>query len=346
MKKRKNIWEIIKIVLILYLLIQTFITIFQECDINELKNFDISQFQGISIITVFGNFILIFVLVLFFTLIKNLLVTLALIGITIGNQKYKKQKLDKNDLKKYKGYYREILTEYNPLNLSFVDDFNVNNPETIIAELLYLEKNGYVTKDNDKLIVNKKDERLSEAENYILDNINDGKLQITSTFNLETKIQQDSAKQKIVKTQETSKAELQKNNRTEAIICVVAWIIMFILFTITDGKTISIKNDTLALILFIILGIYMIGTVFLPFIMLATNIAYSIKFYMNPYIRTKKGKELNMYMEGLKNYLKDYSMLNEKTEEDITLWDEYLIYSVLFGQNKKIIEEYKNIVLF
>lgn len=100
MKKRKNIWEIIKIVLILYLLIQTFITIFQECDINELKNFDISQFQGISIITVFGNFILIFVLVLFFTLIKNLLVTLALIGITIGNQKYKKQKLDKNDLKK------------------------------------------------------------------------------------------------------------------------------------------------------------------------------------------------------------------------------------------------------
>ena len=117
----------------MYLLIQTFITIFQKCDINELKNFDISQFQGISIITVFGNCILIFILVLFFTLVKNLLVTLALIGITIGNQKYKIQKLDENDFKKYKGYYREILTEYNPLNLSFVDDFSVNNPETTIT---------------------------------------------------------------------------------------------------------------------------------------------------------------------------------------------------------------------
>ncbi len=104
MKKRKNIYEIIKTILILYLLIQAFITIFQKCDINELKNFDISQFQGISIITVFGNCILIFILVLFFTLVKNLLVTLALIGITIGNQKYKIQKLDENDLKKYKGY--------------------------------------------------------------------------------------------------------------------------------------------------------------------------------------------------------------------------------------------------
>ena len=133
-------------------------------------------------------------------------------------------------------------------------------------------------------------------------------MQITSTFNLETKIQQDSAKQKIVKTQETSKAELQKNNRTETIIWVVAWIIMFMFFTIADGKTMSINNGTLSLILFIILGIYIIGTALLPFIMLASNIAYLIKFYMNPYIRTKKGKELNMYMEGLKNYLKDLIM--------------------------------------
>lgn len=36
-------------------------------------------------------------------------------------------------------------------------------------------------------------------------------------------------------------------------------------------------------------------------------------------------------------------MLNEKSLEALTLWDDYFIYSVMFGQNKKAIRELKKL---
>lgn len=56
--------------------------------------------------------------------------------------------------------------------------------------------------------------------------------------------------------------------------------------------------------------------------------------------RTSKGRELNLKLEGLKEYLKDYSLLDEREVKEIELWEDYLIYSVMFGQNKNIVEEF------
>ena len=60
--------------------------------------------------------------------------------------------------------------------------------------------------------------------------------------------------------------------------------------------------------------------------------------------RTQKGKELNKKLEGLKHYLEDYSLLSEREAKEIELWEDYLIYSVMFGQNKKVIEEYEKYI--
>ena len=60
-----------------------------------------------------------------------------------------------------------------------------------------------------------------------------------------------------------------------------------------------------------------------------------------PYRRTNKAKELNKKLEGLKNYLKNYSMLDEIEAEAISLWEDYIIYSVIFKQNKNILSDYK-----
>ena len=62
------------------------------------------------------------------------------------------------------------------------------------------------------------------------------------------------------------------------------------------------------------------------------------------YKRTQKGKEINKKLEGLKHYLKDYSLLSEREAKEIELWEDYLIYSVMFGQNKKVIEEYEKYI--
>ena len=50
----------------------------------------------------------------------------------------------------------------------------------------------------------------------------------------------------------------------------------------------------------------------------------------------------NVDFGPLKKYLEDYSMIQEKTEKQLTIWEDYLIYSVIFNQNSKLIEEYEN----
>ena len=56
------------------------------------------------------------------------------------------------------------------------------------------------------------------------------------------------------------------------------------------------------------------------------------------------GKKIHDKLEGLKNFLKDFSKIEDKKRESIVLWDDYLIYSVLFGINKNIINEYKQMI--
>lgn len=65
---------------------------------------------------------------------------------------------------------------------------------------------------------------------------------------------------------------------------------------------------------------------------------YIIKSKKNNYIRTTKGEAINEKLEGLKNYLKDFSLMNEKSEESLILWEDYLIYSVIFNQNVKVVK--------
>lgn len=62
-------------------------------------------------------------------------------------------------------------------------------------------------------------------------------------------------------------------------------------------------------------------------------------FMANQYKRTNEGKKINRKLEGLKLFLKDFTTLDKKEHKELLLWGDYLIYSVLFNQNKKIKDE-------
>jgi uncharacterized membrane protein len=53
----------------------------------------------------------------------------------------------------------------------------------------------------------------------------------------------------------------------------------------------------------------------------------------------KKAMELNEKMNGLKNFLKDFSILHERNSEELKIWKDYLIYSVVFEQNEEVKKE-------
>lgn len=96
-------------------------------------------------------------------------------------------------------------------------------------------------------------------------------------------------------------------------------------------------------ILDILNTLFLLGSIISVFVAVFMLIQ-QIKYFNKNYIRTIKGNELLNNAYALKNYLKDYSLIKNRTEEDLILWEYYLVYAVVLDVNvkikDKIIEKY------
>jgi len=101
----------------------------------------------------------------------------------------------------------------------------------------------------------------------------------------------------------------------------------------------NIPNKNIAILLLPVIFILFFIMIILPF----STIVYIKSYYrmnkQNPYIRNKQARNINEKLEGLRNYMKDFSQLSESQYNEIVLWEDYLIYSVILGQNSKIVKE-------
>lgn len=73
------------------------------------------------------------------------------------------------------------------------------------------------------------------------------------------------------------------------------------------------------------------------------HIPYLVGFIALNYILKKnelsaKENEIIMKLKALRNYIKDFSLLNEKDIEYINLWQQYLVMAIMFGLPKKILK--------
>lgn len=69
------------------------------------------------------------------------------------------------------------------------------------------------------------------------------------------------------------------------------------------------------------------------------NIIQQFIYMKKSYRRTIKGKMLLNKAYALKNYLKKYSLIHERKEEELILWEYYLIYAIVLNVNIKIEDE-------
>lgn len=56
---------------------------------------------------------------------------------------------------------------------------------------------------------------------------------------------------------------------------------------------------------------------------------------------TEDGERERQQWRGLAQYMKDFSMLNEKEIPDLVLWEKYLVYATTFGISDKVVEQLK-----
>lgn len=57
-------------------------------------------------------------------------------------------------------------------------------------------------------------------------------------------------------------------------------------------------------------------------------------------VLTKSGKEEYRKVLGLKNYIKDYSIMEKRDMDEVVLWDDYLIYATAFGIPNKVTDKF------
>lgn len=333
---------------------ESFITSYQK-EIQDMTEEDKKELENIKQMTdnefesyfkqkMYINILIILGISLGITLFKNIFLIILFIVIKLVNKKIRKEKLNKDDFKRSKDYYRDILYGYGACELSWIDDFKLEIPKDIIAELLQLENKKFIkiNENNIELLENFDTNTLNETQKYLLSCIEDGKVKNVSQIKLQETVRKDALQHKIVEQREESKKKKKKRMVKAILIAVIVNIVMKVAFNIISEM--NFENNMIPIISFIIYAIVFIIFSFYPMILIISYIIYNIKSTLDPYFRTKEGEELNRSIEGLKNYLKDYTLLDKQEKDGIVVWEEYLVYSVLFNQNKKMIEKYKSIV--
>ena len=92
--------------------------------------------------------------------------------------------------------------------------------------------------------------------------------------------------------------------------------------------------------------LFIIISIFAMFFNMKLTMGISIIFFIN-YIFFKSPKYSKFKQDdyiwkwiAFKKYLEDYSMLSEQDTNAIMLWEEYLVYAIALGVNRKIIKKY------
>lgn len=238
---------------------------------------------------------------------------------------YGKSELSKINFNKEKDYYREIIHNYSLIELSYIDNYRIDYKKDLVATLLSLKlKKKIDINENGIEIIDKTIDSLKKSEIYVLEHIEYNHLLINET-KLKEIVVAEALEDKVIRKEVF-------NDYFKRVISIILFIV--IMYLLYKYKEVYAFNSIFDLL-------YAIVEFFGKYILIC-SIAFLIGFLIskkNSYIRTSKGEEINKKLEGLKLFLKDFSNLSDKEKESLMLWEDYLIYSVLFNINKKIIDD-------
>ena len=326
---KRNVLKIITVCFWIYMII-SFVALTQECVLTlEFSRFSAQNSSPAAIMYIIQYWFKI-----------NFIFILIYLSIKFAVRRFKKDRLSKVDFINYKGYYRDILKKYSPAELSYIDNFEVSPRNDIPATLLSLNLKGKISFDkyNERIIIeNDNVDDLSGNEILVFNSIINGKVSYLDDSIFIKKVKEDALKNNLLSTSKFVTKFLNK---------VLVFIILFVLFMIClcfiFARGIHSSSDTANIFLSKTLAFSGILMICLPLAIGAYMYTYLSKNEKNEFVRTSMGEDINEKLEGLKNYLKDYSSIDEMNENSLALWEDYLIYSVIFSQNDTAVKNICN----
>jgi len=263
-------------------------------------------------------------------------------------------------------YYREIFNGVSPATMSLIMDLGLENEKDLGAMRLYYELNNIIKYDNtgkmyidnlNTIKINKSDEILL---NYFLKEKND--FLVLNEWK-ETVICENVNEGLIRRKKDKEK------KKSGCFLYILAYILVFgmlgfiIWFLSTNynniedfGKMLDSAPDSLNNVEFLnymtrdkkmvevaLLLLAMIICMFLQFGIFVAGFVYLFTFsvvrFKDKIKRTEQGDFLAEKLYGMKNFIRDFSNLDEASKQHIVLWRDFLIYAVVLEENEVILKE-------
>ena len=234
-------------------------------------------------------------------------------------------------------YYRELLDGVSPATISILDNLEMEERKDLSAGLLKLILSGHLVIENNILkVTDKSTKGLSSSQMRLYRLISDGSFTKQDYSNWKKECYNEAVNTRLVKKNLSGEEAFTKIMSRWMTIVII---ILVIHFTLGDLQYEFAK--TMPSFLFILLELMSFVTVACMVIAPIYLILHLVWYYAfrHDYGRTYLGNKEKDRIEGLKRFIKDYSLLDQKSKEEVVLWDDYLIYAVLFENNTKIIND-------
>ena len=258
-------------------------------------------------------------------------------------------------------YYRDKLNGISPTTISLMQNIKIEEEKDLIATLLKLQLMGNIVISGNEIIITSDDtSKLLPSEEILFNELKTGKLRRSYIEDWKKQAVVEAKAQGYLKEKKSSKTLVRKKIIL-VILCILSLIYFMAkadsvintldgvlkldiskdmsLFDIPTHKDSEIFIDALAQVA--LMFVSMIGIFGCPVLYFIFHVMY--KFQKDELKRTYKGEALTDEILGMKRFLHDFSMLDEANKELIGLWDEFLIYAVVLGENEKIVEDILNI---
>ena len=221
-------------------------------------------------------------------------------------------------------YFRELIKQYNPNVLAYLFS-SIKYPTAMMIGLIQLERKHKI-KFAEKIIINEELMPVTRSEEYLLNCIKKNNLTVEANEEYLEILKNECCYHKLGYKVPTS--YIFNGTLKSAIIFAIYAIIIIAIFY----EPLPTKDTTIPMFLGMEgLTVYIIYNFFFA--------VYNAKTSLHSFVKTNEGEEIVYKLEGLKRFLNDFSNLDEKDKKYITLWDDYILYSMMFNQNKKIYYE-------
>ena len=273
-----------------------------------------------------------FVFSVLLAIFNNFLIVGSYIAVMFASRKNYRRKLDETDFEKNKNLYRDIIENYSVSELNYIDKFKLDKKQSYTAKLLELQKKKIIEIKNDKInVIGEARDRIDKA---FIGSIKNNK--VTMPLNeYERLVISENLEKKLI--EKPSGLNLFKDIKGIMFLVVIMFLISGVVFFFVSNVSFEevLEKYFVLFILTFLAFEYFLVFGFIYFFALIFKTASEPN-----YKRTKKGKEINRQLDGLKLFMEEFSNIENKEAKHLVLWEEYLMYSVMFNINKKIQDEY------